>query len=157
MGNRYIHLEDYMTYQIVSERKLKHEAKIKNPIEVFELVKRYAASQQEHFILLTLNGSHIVISISIITIGLVNRTIVHPREVFCRAISDRASAIIVCHNHPSGALIPSKEDKQITERIYKAGVIIGIPLLDHVVFSETDFASMRQQGDFLKNWETEEF
>ena len=146
-----------MTYQIVSERKLKHEANIKNPIEVFELVKRYAASKQEHFLLLTLNGSHNVISISIVSIGLVNRTIVHPREVFCRAISDRASAIIVCHNHPSGSIRPSKEDKQITQRIYDAGEIIGIPLLDHVVFSETNYTSMRQQGDFIEGWQTKDF
>ena len=145
-----------MTYQIVSERKLKRKAKIKSPLEVYELVKRYAALKQEYFILLTLNGAHNVISISIVTIGLVNRTIVHPREVFCRAISDRASAIIVCHNHPSGAVIPSDEDKQITERIYKAGELIGMPLLDHVVFSKTNYTSMRQQGDLLEGWKSEE-
>jgi DNA repair protein RadC len=145
-----------MIYQIVSERKLKRKAKIKSPSEVYELVKRYAALKQEYFILLTLNGAHNVISISIVTIGLVNRTIVHPREVFCRAISDRASAIIVCHNHPSDAVIPSDEDKQITERIYKAGELIGIPLLDHVVFSKTNYTSMRQQGDLLEGWKSEE-
>jgi DNA repair protein RadC len=137
-----------MTYQIVSERKVKHQAKIKSSLEVYELVKRYAAFQQEYFILLTLNGSHNVISISIVSIGLVNRTIVHPREVFCRAISDRASAIVICHNHPSGAVTPSDEDKQITERICKAGELIGIPLLDHVIFSKTGFTSMRKEGDF---------
>ena len=139
-----------MTYQIVSERKLKREAKIKSPSEVYELVKRYAALKQEHFILLTLNGAHVVISISIVTIGLVNRTIIHPREVFCRAISDRASAIVICHNHPSGAVIPSDEDKEITEKIYQAGELIGIPLLDHLVLSKTGFTSMRLQGDFPK-------
>ena len=137
-----------MTYQIVSERRLKREAKIKSPLEVYELVKRYADFQQEYFILLTLNGSHNVLSISIVSIGLVNRTIVHPREVFCRAISDRASAIVICHNHPSGALIPSDEDKQITERIYRAGELIGIPLLDHVIFSKTGYTSMRKEGGF---------
>jgi len=139
-----------MTYQIVSERKLKRKAKIKSPLEVYELVKRYAAFQQEYFILLTLNGSHNVISISIVSIGLVNRTIVHPREVFCRAISDRASAIVICHNHPSGTVIPSSEDKQITERICKAGELIGIPLLDHIVFSKTSYTSMRNEGNFPK-------
>jgi len=137
-----------MTYQIVSERKAKHQAKIKSPLEVYELVKRYAAFQQEYFILLTLNGSHNVISISIVSIGLVNRTIVHPREVFCRAISDRASAIVICHNHPSGAVTPSDEDRQITERIYRAGELIGIPLLDHVIFSKTGYTSMRKDGGF---------
>jgi len=139
-----------MTYQIVSERKLKRKAKIKHPMEVYELVKRYAELKQEYFILLTLDGHHNVISVSIVSIGLVNRTIVHPREVFCRAISDRASAIVICHNHPSGDVIPSDEDKQITRLIHQAGEIIGIPLLDHLVISKTDYTSMRQQGDFPK-------
>ena len=139
-----------MTYQIVSERKFKHIAKISSPIEVYTLVKRYAAEKKEHFILLTLNGAHNVISVCIVSIGLVNKTIVHPREVFCRAISDMATAIIVCHNHPSGALIPSDEDRQITERLFAAGELIGIPLIDHIVFSTTGFTSMKEQGDFPK-------
>jgi DNA repair protein RadC len=87
------------------------------------------------FILLTLNGAHNVISVSIVTIGIANKTIVHPREVFCKAISDNATAVIVCHNHPSGEVVPSDEDKQITKRIRKAGEIMGIPLLDLVVFT----------------------
>ena len=137
-----------MTYQIVSERRLKRSVKITNPEEVYKLVKRYAGAKQEHFILLTLNGSHAVISISIISIGLVNKTIVHPREVFCRAIKDRASAIIVCHNHPSGSVIPSPEDKQITKDISKAGEIIGIPLIDHIIFAKSGYISLKAQGDF---------
>jgi DNA repair protein RadC len=137
-----------MTYQIVSERKLKRKVKIGNPGEVYKIVKRYAEAQQEQFILLTLNGERSVISVSIVSIGLVNKTIVHPREIFCRAISDRASAIIVCHNHPSGSTKPSGEDKQITMRIYDAGEIIGIPLLDHIVFSKTGYTSLKSDGVF---------
>ena len=136
------------TYQIVSERRLKRKANVKSPVEVYRLVKRYAAEKREHFILLTLNGAHNVISVSIVSIGLVNKTVVHPREVFCRAISDRASAIIVCHNHPSGALIPSAEDRLITEKLYEAGELIGIPLIDHVIFTKTGYTSMKEQGDF---------
>ena len=139
-----------MTYQIVSERKLKKKVKILTPNEVYNLVKRYAESQQEQFIVLTLDGSHNVISVSIVSIGLVNKTIVHPREVFRKAISDMASAIIICHNHPSDSLIPSKEDKQITKEIYRAGEIIGIPLIDHVVFAKNGYFSLKQQGIFPK-------
>jgi DNA repair protein RadC len=135
-----------MTYQIVSERRLKDNVKISNPDEAYNLVKRYAKAKQEHFILLPLNGAHSVISVSIVSIGLVNRTIVHPREVFCRAISDRASAIIVCHNHPSGSVRPSDEDKQVTLQIYNAGELIGIPLLDHIVFSKRGYTSLRKDG-----------
>jgi DNA repair protein RadC len=137
-----------MTYQIVSERRLKRKAIILSPDEVYPLVKRYAKAKQEYFILLTLDGEHAVISVSIISIGLANKTIVHPREVFCKAISDRASAIIVCHNHPSGAVAPSDEDREITGQIYRAGEIIGIPLIDHVVFSKSGYASLKKQGCF---------
>jgi DNA repair protein RadC len=135
-----------MTYQIISERKLKHKVQIKGPEEVYQMVKRYAEEKQEYFILLTLDGSHIVISISIISIGIVNKTLVHPREVFCKAISDRASAIIVCHNHPSDAVNPSDEDKEITERIFQTGEIIGIPLIDHIIISKSGYNSLKQQG-----------
>ena len=137
-----------MTYQIISERKLKNDVKILQPDEAYQLVKRYAKTKQEQLILLTLNGAHNVISISIISIGLVNKTIVHPREIFCKAISDRAERIIICHNHPSGQIIPSEEDKEVTRTIYNAGKIIGIPLLDHIVFSRNGFISQREEGNF---------
>jgi DNA repair protein RadC len=137
-----------MKYQIISERRLRKDVKIKHPEEVYELVKRYAKAKQEQFILLTLNGSHHVISISIIGIGIVNRTIIHPREIFCKAISDMALSIIICHNHPSGEIIPSDEDKEVTRTIYKASKIIGIPLIDHIVFSKYGYISQRIEGDF---------
>ncbi len=137
-----------MTYQIISERRLKKDVKIVQPNEAYQLVKRYAKAKQEQLILLTLNGARNVISISIISIGLVNKTIVHPREVFCKAISDRAEAIIICHNHPSGQIIPSEQDKEVTRTIYNAGKIIGIPLIDHIVFSKNGYISQRNEGDF---------
>jgi DNA repair protein RadC len=137
-----------MIYQIISERKLKRKVKVVNPEEVYKVVKRYAEADREQFILLTLNGEHNIISVSIVSIGTVNKTIVHPREIYCRAISERASAIIVCHNHPSGSLEPSGEDKQVTVQIFDAGKIIGIPLIDHIVFTKTGFTSLRQYGVF---------
>ena len=139
-----------MTYQIISERKLKNIVKIQTPNEVYQLVKRYAKMKQEQFILLTLNGAHDVISVSIVSIGVVNKTIVHPREVFCKAISDRATEIIVCHNHPSGSLDPSHDDEEATRIIYQAGKIIEIPLLDHIVFTKDAFVSLRKAGYFPK-------
>jgi DNA repair protein RadC len=139
-----------MTYQIVSERKLRHEVKIGNPEEAYKVVKRYADTKQEHFILLTLNGAHNVISVSIISIGLANKAIIHPREVFCKAVSDRATGIIICHNHPSGVLDPSEEDMLATEELFKAGEIVGIPLVDHVIFSKTGYSSLKRLGVFPK-------
>jgi DNA repair protein RadC len=135
-----------MVYEIVSERKSNDIVQANNPRHIFKVVKRYAESAQEHFILVTLNHSNVVISISIVSIGLVNKTIVHPREVFHRAISDMAGSIIVCHNHPSGNCNPSDEDLAITEQLEKAGEILGIPLLDHIIFSKTDYVSLRERG-----------
>jgi DNA repair protein RadC len=137
-----------MTYQIISERKVKKNEKITQPGKVYQLVKRYAKSNKEQLILLTLNSAHNVISISIISIGTVNRTIVHPREIFYKAITDLAEGIIICHNHPSGELILSEEDKEVTRTVYKAGEIIGIPLLDHIVFSGNGYTSQKEQKDF---------
>jgi DNA repair protein RadC len=137
-----------MKYQIVSERRLRRRVKIENPDEVYKLVKRYAEAQQEQFILITLNGAHNVISVYIVSIGLVNKTVVHPREVYCRAISDMAAGIVVCHNHPSGLSEPSEEDKDVTLGLYEAGEIIGIPLIDHVIFTKTGYTSLKKDGVF---------
>jgi DNA repair protein RadC len=139
-----------MTYQIISERKLRHKVKITKPDDAYAVIKRYAKAKQEYFILLTLDGAHCVISVSIISIGIVNRTIIHPREVFAKAISDRASAVIICHNHPSGELFPSDEDKDVTEKINEAGKVLGIPFLDHILFTSKGYISLFQSGEFPK-------
>jgi DNA repair protein RadC len=78
--------------------------------------------------------------------GLVNRTIVHPREVYADPLTDRASSIIVAHNHPSGNVDPSPEDRDITKRLKEAGEILGIPILDHLVFSSESFYSFLENG-----------
>jgi DNA repair protein RadC len=142
------HCNNLMTYQIISERKLKRKVKIGSPDKAYSVVKRYAGAKQEYFILLTLNGARNVISVSIVTIGLANKTIIHAREIFCRAISDNATAIIICHNHPSGEVIPSDEDLQLTKDIYLAGKIIGIPLVDHIIISKKGYMSLRNKGFF---------
>jgi len=137
-----------MVYQIVSERRINNPGAVKKPNDVYDLIKRYGNAQKEQFIVITLNGAYIPISVSIVSIGLVNKTIVHPREVFVRAIQDMATAIIVCHNHPSGLLEPSPEDKEITEWICKAGELLGINVIDHIIFSRFGYASLRAKGYF---------
>ena len=89
----------------------------------------------ECFVCITLNGSHKIIGTYIVSKGLVNQTIVHPREVFRPAIADNAVAVIIAHNHPSGNLEPSAEDKGTTRRIKEAGNILGIKVLDHLIVS----------------------
>jgi DNA repair protein RadC len=113
---------------------------------VYTLLKSFAKKRQEHFIVLTLNVSHYVISMRIVSIGLMNRTIIHPREVFIHAIKDNAIAIIVCHNHPSNKVEPSDEDIEITKLLKEAGEIIGIRLLDHVIISKSGYYSFKQNN-----------
>ena len=140
-----------MTYQIVSERKLKKKVKIQKPEHIYSLIKQYARAKHEQFLLITVNSAHDVISVSIISMGTVNKTIVHPREIFVRAITDRACGIIICHNHPSGLLDPSEEDVELTQTVFLAGEIVGIRLIDHVIFSKEGYLSLKQQGSFPKD------
>jgi DNA repair protein RadC len=116
------------------------------PEDAWQLVRHFDDRKQERFLCCTLNGAHDVIAVRVVTIGLVNRTIVHPREIFSEAVADRACAIFVAHNHPSGRLEPSLEDKEITDRLKSAGDILGIPLMDHLVFSHEAFTSMVETG-----------
>ena len=141
-----------MKYQIVSERQIYNDAIIKTSDDAYEIVKRYRNEEKEHFIVITLNNNHNPISVVIASIGLVYKTIVHPREVFVRAIQDLASAVIVCHNHPSGSLTISPEDIEITERLNEAGKIIGINVVDHLIITKDGYTSMRKQG-YLQNKE----
>jgi DNA repair protein RadC len=120
--------------------------RIKHPSDTYTLIRHYADRRQEQFICLSLNGAHEVLATRIVTVGLVNRTIVHPREVFADPLLDRASAVIVAHNHPSGNLAPSAEDDEITFRLKGVAGLLGIHFLDHVVFSNNAYYSYRQNG-----------
>jgi DNA repair protein RadC len=124
---------------------------VKQPEDIFSLIRHNADRKQERFISLSLNGAHELLSVRLVTIGLVNRTIVHPREVFADLIQDRAAAFAVAHNHPSGRLSPSPEDNDITERLRKASEILGLHFLDHLIFSETGWWSYRQNGMLNSN------
>jgi len=137
-----------MTYQIVSERKKNHQGAIITPDDVYNLIKRYGKAPKEQFLVITLNGAHEPISVYIATIGLATRTIIHPREVFIRAIQDMASSVVICHNHPSGSLYPSSEDGEVTIRMREAGELIGIQVIDHIIFSKNGFISLRKEGYF---------
>lgn len=120
--------------------------KIGTPKDILPLIHHYSDRKQEHFLCLSLNGAHEVKYIRVVSIGLVNRTLVHPREIFSDPIKDRAAAIVIAHNHPSGNMDPSLEDKEITRRIKGAGEILGIELLDHIIFTETGYYSFLEEG-----------
>ena len=101
-----------------------------------------AGLDREHFLVLPLDTKHRPIGVHICSVGTASASLVHPREVYKIAILASASAIIVAHNHPSGDLDPSPEDWAVTRRLRKAGEILGIPLLDHIIVTDHDHHSM---------------
>ncbi len=125
-----------------ARRRIRPEGvKIRRADDILPLVQHLVDRTQEHFVCISLNGAHEVIKVRIITIGLANSAQVHPREVFCGAMRDRACAVIAAHNHPSGDLTPSNEDLLVTKQLCEAGRVLGIPLLDHLVFSKRGMRS----------------
>jgi DNA repair protein RadC len=121
--------------------------RVRTPEDVLPVVRHFADRPQEHFLCISLNGAYEVNAVRIVSIGLVNRTIVHPREVFAEPLKDRAAAVVVAHNHPSGNTEPSAEDREITERLASAGRILGVQLLDHVIFSLDRYYSCLEHGE----------
>ena len=114
---------------------------IDSPEKAAEQLSEIKYKKQEHFVLLTLDGARRLINNRIVTIGTLMSSLVHPREVFALAIEDRAASIIIAHNHPSGMLDISEQDREVTRRIRQAGDIIGIRLDDHIIIAGEDFVS----------------
>ena len=127
-------------------RGTNRERTISSPGDIYREVYHFSLDPQEHMVVLVLNGAHEIKSIRSITTGLVNRTLVHPREVFADAIRERATAIAIAHNHPSNNLQPSDEDINVTRRIKASGEILGIKLLDHLIFTRSGYFSMLEHG-----------
>lgn len=124
-----------------------NKVKITSPKDVFELLgedMRYL--KKEHFRVIMLNTKNVVMDIKDISIGNLNSSIVHPREVFCEAIKRSSFSIIICHNHPSGDPSPSQEDIDVTKRLYEAGKIIGIDLLDHIIIGDGCYISLKEKN-----------
>lgn len=123
---------------------------VRTPQETWTQLQDTAALAQEAFTILTLNTKYKVIDRHLITLGIADAALVHPREVFRTAIADGACAIILSHNHPSGDPTPSAEDVRITRQIAEAGRIIGIEVLDHVIIGRGEenrpFCSLRESG-----------
>lgn len=115
------------------------------PENVFQLMKSELKDfKKEHFYLICLNTRNYMVNL--ITIGLINSSLVHPREVFAEAIRSRAVSVILVHNHPSGNLNPSNADFDTTQILVKAGKLLQIEVSDHVIISKTDYYSFREHG-----------
>jgi len=98
--------------------------------------------KQEYFVCLTLDGANRLIATRVITIGTLTGSLVHPREVFADAITDRAASVIIAHNHPSGNLEPSLTDREVTKRLRAAAELLGINLVDHIIVTKTESRSI---------------
>jgi DNA repair protein RadC len=122
---------------------------VKTPEEVVGLVRgRLRAKKKEHFLAVLLDTRGQVIKISEISVGSLDTSIVHPREVFREAMTASAASVIFVHNHPSGNPEPSEEDVKLTERLAQAGEIVGIDVLDHIIIGDKSYLSLKRKGLF---------
>lgn len=124
------------------------------PKSVWEIVKELLNSEdeidrdKEHFWVFHLDCRNKIKLIELVSLGTLNSSIVHPREVFTRAVGERSAQIILSHNHPSGEHTPSEEDVGLTKRLAKAGELLGIEVLDHVIVADSGYTSLKQKSLF---------
>jgi DNA repair protein RadC len=120
---------------------------IKSPTDVAQvLIPQMRSLKVEHFKVVHLNIKNRVVKIEDVSVGTVNASIVHPREVFRMAIKDGSASIILAHNHPSGECEPSREDISLTKRLVEVGELVGIHVLDHLIIGDGGYASLKQMG-----------
>lgn len=135
--------------KLVTERTLNYAwgRKIGSPEDAAMLFKAYLGEQdREHFVMAMLDTKHTVRALHTVSIGSLDASIAHPREVYKPAVLANSASIIVCHNHPSGDPDPSQEDLSVTERLVAAGKVLGIAMLDHVILGERRYVSLRERG-----------
>jgi DNA repair protein RadC len=134
---------------------------INEPADIVPYVKHFCIEPTEHFVTATVNGAHELLSIRVISVGTINRTLIHPREIFAQPVAEHASGIICCHNHPCGLCYPSRADIAATEMLQSASTIMGITFLDHLIitregyfsFLEHDMLTEHRQGEKMEDEE----
>jgi DNA repair protein RadC len=120
---------------------------MRSPQDVVRIFTDLFAQQvKERFVVIWLNSANVAIGYEIITEGILNASLAHPREVFRGAIVATCASVIIAHNHPSGNTEPSMEDLQMTKQIVEAGKIIGIPVHDHIIFADSTYTSFAERG-----------
>ena len=120
---------------------------VNNPRAVAEyLLPQYGSRRVEQFGVLLLDTKHRVVRSTILSVGTLDASIVHPRDVFREAVTGGAASIVLFHNHPSGDPEPSREDSRLTERLIAAGVLMGINVIDHIILGDARYFSYREKG-----------
>ena len=122
---------------------------IRHPKDILQYVRQYSLEPAEHFITITTNGAHEILSTKVVSVGTVNKALIHPREVFADAVAEHASGIICCHNHPCNQCYPSDADIESTRQLQKASQILGISFLDHLIVTRDSYFSFLEH-DMLK-------
>lgn len=115
--------------------------KISEAADLVPYIKTYAMKTKEHFLCISLNGNHEIIRVYVVSVGTVNSSLIYPREVMEAALKDKAAAIILAHNHPSGNLEPSNSDIETTKKLIAAAKVMGIPILDHIIVTTGGYFS----------------
>jgi len=137
-------------FELGKREELEPELKnfdIKDPESVVKAIRASIKDKaKEHFKLILLNPRNKIIGISTISIGTLNASLVHPREVFKDAIVHSAASVVLAHNHPSGDPEPSEDDITITKRLVEAGKILGIEVMDHIIIAKNGFISFKEKG-----------
>lgn len=119
---------------------------INAPKDVIPFLQPYTLMPTEHFITVTVNGAKEILSTRVVSVGTINKALIHPREVFANAVSEYASGIICCHNHPCGQCYPSNADIDSTKVLQKAAKILGIVFMDHIIITKEDYFSFLEHG-----------
>lgn len=143
----------FFNLRVVKETSGRYDVrkKIQSPNDIFNIAQnviRCNEYAEENLWLITLDTKNNITGIFTVSTGSLNSSIAHPREIFKRAVLQNAASIIICHNHPSGDPAPSREDINTTKRIYDAGKILGIELLDHVIIGDNKYTSLKEKGVF---------
>src|SRR5439155_4766700 len=133
-------------FELARRHLVKDCVKISCAKDLLPLLADITGKQQEYFLCISLNGANEVIEKRVVTIGLLDKSPVHPREVFADVIADRAASVIFAHNHPSGDLQPSEADLRLQDQLTEAGKILGIRVLDHVIVSRKGYYSFQEVG-----------
>jgi DNA repair protein RadC len=122
------------------------KARLTQPSQIWELFRWLGRETKEYMIVLLMDGKNRLSAVEICSIGTLNQSLCHPREIFKSALMVSCAAIVILHNHPSGCTDPSSEDIAITRRLKEASEIIGIKLLDHLIVSENEYLSFVERG-----------
>src|SRR6185369_15951577 len=125
---------------------LKTGTRFTAPLQIFQMFTFLMEETKEVFITLHLDGKNRVICVDLVSIGSLNQSIVHPREVFKTALLSNAAAVLLIHQHPTGDPTPSSEDIAITRRLKEAGELLGLKVLDHIIVGESEYLSFVERG-----------